>query len=85
MIARNWRGYTRPENADAYEAMLKPELLPGVGKVICSGATWEPRLSSSLGLAKGGGRDRIHDHHCMVSLRYLANACSAAEPSGPRS
>ena len=33
MIARIWRGYTRPEHADAYEAMLKPELLPGVGKV----------------------------------------------------
>lgn len=30
MIARVWRGYTKPENADAYEAMLKPELLPGL-------------------------------------------------------
>ncbi len=33
MIARLWRGYTRPEHADAYESMLKPELLPGVSKV----------------------------------------------------
>lgn len=33
MIARVWRGRTKPEHADAYEAMLKPELLPGVGKV----------------------------------------------------
>ncbi len=33
MIARVWYGYTKPEHADAYEAMLKPELLPGVGKV----------------------------------------------------
>lgn len=32
MIARLWRGYARPESADAYEAMLKPELLPGIGK-----------------------------------------------------
>lgn len=32
MIARVWRGYTKPEHADAYEAMLKPELLPGIGK-----------------------------------------------------
>jgi heme-degrading monooxygenase HmoA len=32
VIARTWHGYTRPEHADAYEAMLKPELLPGVGK-----------------------------------------------------
>jgi len=31
MIARVWHGYTKPEHADAYEAMLKPELLPGIG------------------------------------------------------
>jgi heme-degrading monooxygenase HmoA len=30
MIARIWHGYTKPEHADAYEAMLKPELLPGI-------------------------------------------------------
>jgi heme-degrading monooxygenase HmoA len=33
VIARVWHGYTNPENADTYEAMLKPELLPGVGKI----------------------------------------------------
>lgn len=33
MIARIWHGYTKPEHADAYEALLKPELLPGVGKI----------------------------------------------------
>ena len=32
MIARIWHGYTTPENADSYEAMLKPELLPGISK-----------------------------------------------------
>jgi heme-degrading monooxygenase HmoA len=32
MIARIWHGYTKPEQADAYEAMLKPELLPGISK-----------------------------------------------------
>jgi heme-degrading monooxygenase HmoA len=30
MVARVWHGYTTPENADAYEAMLTPELLPGL-------------------------------------------------------
>jgi heme-degrading monooxygenase HmoA len=30
MIARVWRGSTSPESADAYESMLKPELLPGL-------------------------------------------------------
>jgi len=33
VIARVWHGYTRPEHADAYEAMLKPELLPGISQV----------------------------------------------------
>src|SRR5512140_52132 len=33
MIARVWQGFTKPEHADAYEAMLKPELLPGISKV----------------------------------------------------
>ena len=33
MIARVWHGFTKPEHADAYEAMLKPELLPGLSKV----------------------------------------------------
>ena len=31
MVARVWHGYcSTREHADAYEAMLKPELLPGV-------------------------------------------------------
>ncbi|HKI00175.1 MAG TPA: hypothetical protein VJ999_13825 [Candidatus Sulfotelmatobacter sp.] len=33
MIARVWHGATKPKHADAYEAMLKPELLPGISKV----------------------------------------------------
>ena len=33
MIARVWRGVTTRENADAYESMLKPELLPGLSTV----------------------------------------------------
>jgi hypothetical protein len=33
MIARIWHGYTMVENADAYEAKLKPEMLPGLSKV----------------------------------------------------
>jgi heme-degrading monooxygenase HmoA len=32
VFARVWHGYTKPEHADAYEAMLKPELLPGISK-----------------------------------------------------
>jgi antibiotic biosynthesis monooxygenase (ABM) superfamily enzyme len=32
LIARVWHGSTKPEHADAYETMLKPELLPGISK-----------------------------------------------------
>lgn len=32
MIARVWHGSTKPEHADSYESMLKPELLPGISK-----------------------------------------------------
>lgn len=33
MIARVWHGSTKPEHAEAYEGLLKPEPLPGIGKV----------------------------------------------------
>ncbi|HEX5228702.1 MAG TPA: antibiotic biosynthesis monooxygenase [Bryobacteraceae bacterium] len=28
MIARHWRGWTAPENADAYESLLRNKVLP---------------------------------------------------------
>jgi len=30
MIARIWHGYTTPENADAYESLLKEEIFKGI-------------------------------------------------------
>lgn len=30
MIVRYWRGWTTPENADAYEAIVSGEVLPGI-------------------------------------------------------
>lgn len=30
MIARIWRGWTSPANADAYEALLTERILPGI-------------------------------------------------------
>jgi antibiotic biosynthesis monooxygenase (ABM) superfamily enzyme len=30
MILRVWHGYTAPENADAYETLLKSEILDGI-------------------------------------------------------
>ena len=33
MIGRIWHGWTAPENADAYEALLRSEVLPGIDRV----------------------------------------------------
>ena len=30
IIARTWYDYTTPDNADAYEALLKTEIFPGI-------------------------------------------------------
>lgn len=33
MITRVWHGWTLPGNADAYEALLRSEVLPGIHRV----------------------------------------------------
>ncbi len=33
MIARHWRGWTESGNADAYEALLKDKIVPGLRQV----------------------------------------------------
>jgi heme-degrading monooxygenase HmoA len=33
MILRMWHGYTAPQNADAYHAMLQETILPGLDRV----------------------------------------------------
>ena len=33
MIARHWRGWTKPQNADAYEALLKTQVLPELSRI----------------------------------------------------
>lgn len=33
MIARLWHGWTSPANADAYDAMLRGEILPGIHRI----------------------------------------------------
>ena len=32
MIARIWNGWTTPENADAYERLLREDIFPGIAK-----------------------------------------------------
>jgi heme-degrading monooxygenase HmoA len=33
MIARLWKGWTTPENADAYERLLREKVLPGLKQI----------------------------------------------------
>jgi heme-degrading monooxygenase HmoA len=33
MIARHWRGRTKPQNADAYETLLKTQVFPGLANI----------------------------------------------------
>ena len=37
MIARLWHGWTTPENADAYERVVRDEILPRIGGMVESG------------------------------------------------
>ena len=37
MIFRIWHGWTTPENADRYEALLKEEIFPGIASKNISG------------------------------------------------
>jgi heme-degrading monooxygenase HmoA len=33
MIARMWHGWTKPQNADAYENLLRDEMFPGMRRI----------------------------------------------------
>lgn len=33
MIARHWRGWTKPENADTYQELLTTKVLPGLKSI----------------------------------------------------
>jgi heme-degrading monooxygenase HmoA len=33
MIARHWRGWTKPEDADAYESLLRDTVLPHIRQI----------------------------------------------------
>jgi heme-degrading monooxygenase HmoA len=33
MIARIWHGWATPENADAYERLVRDEILPGIDRI----------------------------------------------------
>ena len=80
MIARLWHGYTKPEHADAYEALLKPELLPGIGKV--------PGYLGSYLLRKPSGTEVESSRSCcgIPSTLFAPSPVQTTKlPSFPRS
>lgn len=49
MIGRIWHGYTTPENAEAYEKLLKSEIFPGIQQRSIEGLRTFHLLRRSLG------------------------------------
>lgn len=49
MIARLWRGWTTPGNADAYEALLRTQIFPGIRQRQVAGYQGIELLRRSLG------------------------------------
>ena len=49
MITRVWHGWTRPENADAYQQLLEREILPGIAKKGIPGYRGAHLLRETLG------------------------------------
>ena len=50
MIGRLWHGWTRPENADAYESLLRGEVFPHIGGIAGSRGAY---------LLRDDGTDRV--------------------------
>lgn len=46
MIARLWHGWTKPENADAYENLLRTKILPGIHRVKGYEGAWLMRRNA---------------------------------------
>jgi heme-degrading monooxygenase HmoA len=49
MICRIWHGWTLPENADAYESLLKNEIFPGINNRQIEGYRGLELLRRNLG------------------------------------
>jgi hypothetical protein len=73
MVARVWHGYcpTR-EHADAYEAMLKPELLPGISKK--KGYRGSHLLRRDLGHAISNQQPATGNRQSAIGNRQSGNA-----------
>lgn len=61
MIARIWHGWTTPENADAYERVLRTEVIPGIEAMAI------PGLRGSVEVLR---RDREDEVEFLTIMRF---------------
>jgi heme-degrading monooxygenase HmoA len=72
MIARIWRGWTTPQNADAYERLLRSEIVPGI----------EARnIPGYQGIALG--RRAIEEEVEFVTIMWFESLASVEAFAGP--
>ncbi len=87
MIGRIWHGWTRLENADEYERLLKEEIFPGIVEKKVPGYRGIQLFRAPVRRRRGGGVR--HDHELRLLgggeaiLRRGPRACLRA-PEGAR-
>lgn len=68
MICRVWRGWTTPENAEAYQALLKGEIMPGIRAQDISGLLAHQALRRSVSTPEGV--DEV-EHMTLIWFRRI--------------
>lgn len=63
MISRIWRGWTRPENADTYETLLREEIFPGIAAKDVEGYR---EIQRDTALPPPGWRRHVRIHYRHV-------------------
>jgi hypothetical protein len=80
VIARIWRGWTTPENADAYQQVVSQEVLPGIAARNLDGYHGAYLLATAHGLRRPA-RERVAPC-CAVRCAWFTGQGTAA-PARP--
>jgi heme-degrading monooxygenase HmoA len=71
MICRIWHGWTTPQNADAYERLLRSEIFPGIAARVTDGY-------QGIELLRRGDGDRVE----FVTLMWFASLAAVRAFAG---
>lgn len=71
MICRIWHGWTTPQNADAYERLLRSEIFPGIAARAADGY-------QGIELLRRGDGDRVE----FVTLMWFASLAAVRAFAG---